>query len=197
MSPRIGLNREIITNIALEIAERDGMNAVTMTALANELAIKPSSLYNHFKGFTEVKQEMAVSALNLQYQQLKEVSKGKKAGPETIISIGNAYIEFANHHPEIYEASLSAPDPFDKEIQSVQEAIVNLSKEALSVYSLNEKDMVHAVRGLRSFLHGLVDLKRKGGFNLQIELEESQEKIMNIFLKGLSDINSMKNIKHS
>jgi hypothetical protein len=42
-----------------------------------------------------------------------------------------------------------------------------------------------------------VDLKRKGGFNLQIELEESQEIIMNIFLKGLSDINSNKNIKHS
>jgi hypothetical protein len=61
-----------------------------------------------------------------------------------------------------------------------------LIKEALSVYPFNEEEMIHTVRGLRSLLHGLVDLKRKGGFNLQVDIKELQEMILKTFIKGLN-----------
>jgi AcrR family transcriptional regulator len=185
LSPRVGLNQEIITNKALEIADREGMEAVTMATLAKELTIKPPSLYNHFKGLTEIKQALAIKALKLFYQHLKTASLHTTEGSETIQAIGKAYIEFATQHPGLYEAVLTAADPSSKNVQIAEEAIVDLTKEALSVYPLNEKEMIHSVRGLRSILHGLVELKRKGGFKLQVDLEESQEVILEIFIRGL------------
>jgi AcrR family transcriptional regulator len=107
----------MITNKALEIADRNGIEAVTMTALANEFSIKSPSLYNHFEGLTEVKQAMSVKAIDIFYQHLRKVSIDKKDVSETIRAIGNAYIEFANHHPGVYEASITAPHPFAENFQ--------------------------------------------------------------------------------
>lgn len=185
MSPRSGLNQEIITNKALEIADREGMEAVTMAALARELTIKSPSLYNHFSGLTEVKQAMAIKALKILYQYLKKATIDNKEGFETIQAIGKAYITFANQYPGMYEASLSAPDLSSKNVQIFGDAIVGFMREVLSVYPLNEIEMIHTIRGLRSLLHGLVDIKRKGGFNLQVDLEESLENILETFMKGL------------
>ncbi|SFQ12740.1 TetR/AcrR family transcriptional regulator [Salibacterium halotolerans] len=186
MSRRTRLNQEMITNKALEIADRNGMETVTMAALAGELTIKSPSLYNHFKGLTEVKQAMSVKAIDLLYQHLKEAGIGKKEGSETIRAIGKAYIEFAKQHPGTYDASITAPYPYSENFQLAGEAIVGLIRESLSVYSLNEKEIMHVVRGLRSLLHGLVDLKRKGGFNLQVDIEDSQEMSLETFINGLN-----------
>ncbi|MEI5906699.1 WHG domain-containing protein [Bacillus spongiae] len=186
MASRIGLNQEIIMNKALEIAEKSGMNAVTMATIAKELIIKPPSLYNHFNGLKEIKQLMAAHSLKRLYHQLKDATSEKEKGMESIQAISTAYIAFANQYPGLYEASLSAPDPFDKNLQLYGEAIVDLTKEAFSVFSLNERQVIHTVRGLRSILHGLVDLNRKGEFNLDVALEESLEVIIVTFLQGLS-----------
>lgn len=65
MSPRSGINQEVIINKAVEIAEKEGMEAVTMATLARELSIKSPSLYNHFKGLNEIKLALAMKSLNL------------------------------------------------------------------------------------------------------------------------------------
>ena len=186
MSSRSGLNQEMITNKALEIADRDGMEAVTMANIARELTIKPPSLYNHFKGLKDVKQAMAIKAQKLLYEHLKEAAKDKKEGLEMIKEIGKAYLSFAYQFPGFYEASLFAPDPSSKNVQFFGESIVELTKESLSVYRLNQKEMIHIIRGLRSLLHGLVDLERKGGFNLQVDIEDTLETILETFINGLN-----------
>lgn len=186
MSPRSGLNQDIIINKALEIADQAGMEAVTMATLARALTIKPPSLYNHFSGLAEVKQAMAVKALTLLSRSLTEATINKQSALSMVQAIGTDYIAFATHHPGIYEASLSAPNSSAENVQLAGEPIVLLTKEALSSYGLSKEEMIHAVRGLRSLLHGLVDLKRRGGFNLHIDLEKSQEMMIETFLKGLS-----------
>ena len=185
MSPRSGINQEVIINKAVEIAEKEGMEAVTMATLARELSIKTPSLYNHFKGLKEIKLALAMKSLNLFHQYLEYATLNQKNGPEAIRAIGKAYIEFAYQHPGLYEALISSPDPTCKNIQMAEEAIVNLIKKPIAVFPLDEKEQIHAVRGLRSLLHGLVDLKRKGGFNLPLDFEESLEVNLEIFIKGL------------
>lgn len=185
MTARPGLNQEIIINKAMEIADQKGIEAVTMATLAKELAVKSPSLYNHIEGLKEVKQMMAVKALDLLYQHIKKATLNKAVGAETIRAFGYAYIEFAQQNPGIYQASLSAPYPFAQNFQNAGETVMGLTREILSVYHLNEIELIHTVRGLRSVLHGLIDLKSKNEFNLDVNLEESQGFVLNIFIKGL------------
>ena len=57
---------------ALAIAERENYSKVTMATIARNLSIKSPSLYNHFDGLDDIKNAMAVSALNQFFNWLSE-----------------------------------------------------------------------------------------------------------------------------
>ncbi|WP_036815572.1 TetR/AcrR family transcriptional regulator [Pontibacillus yanchengensis] len=185
MSPRAGLNQTLIIDKALEIANKEGIESVTIASLARELNIKSPSLYNHVKNLGDIREAMAIQAIKQMEQHLRSSTISLENGEETIRAIGKAYVQFAKQHPGIYEALLSAPDPSSQNVMKAGEGIVTLIKEALSPYPLTEVGMIHAVRGLRSLLHGLVDLHYRGGFNLDVDLEGSQEFMVETFIKGL------------
>jgi hypothetical protein len=48
---------------------------------------------------------------------------------------------------------------------------------------------LHTVRGLRSILHGFSALEQKGGFKMNLDLDESLTIIIQGFLKGMENNN--------
>jgi AcrR family transcriptional regulator len=52
------LSRDLVVQAAIELADRDGIEALTMRALADELGTKPMSLYHYVDGKDSVLQEM-------------------------------------------------------------------------------------------------------------------------------------------
>lgn len=56
--PRDSLNKAIIIDAALVIAERDGLDALTFQALGNELGAHATSIYRHFRDKDEFLLEM-------------------------------------------------------------------------------------------------------------------------------------------
>jgi hypothetical protein len=94
-------------------------------------------------------------------------------------------VNFARKHPGIYEATLLAPDPEDVDVQQAGEKIVDLSVRILQAYHLEGESALHAVRGLRSILHGFSSLEQKGGFKIALDLDESLMVIIKAFLAGI------------
>lgn len=167
------------------IAEKDGATAVTMATLARRLAIKPPSLYNHFKSLDEIKKAVAITALNEFLHWLEESMVNNVSGKEAIHALSKAYVSFAQEHPGKYDCSFLAPNPLDQEVQTAGEGIVQLTMKTLSDFALDEVEKVHMVRGLRSLLHGLVDLERRSGFQLSVNLEESRKVVVETYVSGL------------
>ncbi len=56
--PRDSLNRELILDAALRIAERDGLDGLTFIALGQELGAHSTSVYRHFRDKDELLLEM-------------------------------------------------------------------------------------------------------------------------------------------
>jgi hypothetical protein len=52
-------------------------------------------------------------------------------------------------------------------------------------YGLTGEDAVHAVRVLRSAMHGFVSLELMGGFGLPLNLDESFRRLIQMFIDGL------------
>lgn len=50
MSPRAGLDRHTLVIRAADIADDEGIEAVTLAALAGKLGVRSPSLYNHING---------------------------------------------------------------------------------------------------------------------------------------------------
>jgi AcrR family transcriptional regulator len=182
--PKIGLELSTILEAAGEIADQHGMDEVTLANLAKKLGIRPPSLYNHFEGLPGLKKELAIYGFNTLYEKLALAAIGV-SGEEALIAVSEAYINFARIHPGIYEATMLAPNPGDKEVQQAGAKIIDLSVRLLQTYNLEGELPIHAVRGLRSILHGFSSLEQRGGFKLSLDKNDSLKIIIRAFLKGI------------
>ncbi|HEY2420897.1 MAG TPA: WHG domain-containing protein [Neobacillus sp.] len=185
--PKFSLDLPTILEAAGEIADQFGMQEVTLANLAKKLNIRPPSLYNHFDGLPGLRKKMAVYGINMVHDELTQAAIGV-SGNAAVIAISKAYVNFARKHPGIYEATLLAPDPEDEDIQLAGAKIVDLSVRVLQAYELQGDQALHAVRGLRSILHGFSSLEQRGGFKLALDLDESLIIIIRAFLNGLSKV---------
>ncbi|MGG3468638.1 TetR/AcrR family transcriptional regulator [Neobacillus pocheonensis] len=183
--PKIGLEIPTILEVAGELADQYGMHEVTLANLAKKLNIRPPSLYNHFDGLPGLRKKLAIYGIEMLYEELAEAAIGV-SGTDAVLALSKAYVDFARKHPGIYEATLLAPDPEDQEVQQAGSKIVDLTIRVLQAFELEGNQALHAVRGLRSILHGFSSLEQKGGFKMALDLDESLSIVIRAFLKGMS-----------
>lgn len=173
--------------VAAELANEYGTLNLPLSLLAKKLKIKPPSLYNHFDGLADLKRELTCFSLKKLYGELAGGTGGAKPGTEKVLQLSKVYLSFARGNPGLYEAALSAPGPEDQETFTVGEQIVELVREAIGPMGLNEAEVIHAVRGLRSIMHGFASLEQKGGFGCPLDLEESYTMAILAFMAGIKN----------
>jgi AcrR family transcriptional regulator len=187
MSPRIGLDLPTILQAAAEIADTHGIEAVTLASLAKKLKIRPPSLYNHVDGLHGLRKKLAVHGLEQLNSILTRAVIGR-SGDDAVRALGEAYVSFARSHPGLYEATLLAPDLRDPDVQRAGSESVDLVVRVLNAYGLEDEAALHAVRGLRSILHGFASLEQRGGFGLPLDLDLSLRLLIDSFLAGIHTI---------
>lgn len=185
--PKIGLEITTILEAAGDLANHYGMQEVTLANLAKKLNIRPPSLYNHFDGLSGLRKKLAIYGLEKLYDDLAIATIGV-SGTEALLALSKAYINFARKYPGLYEATLMAPDPEELEVQQAGAKIVNLTVLVLQSFQLQGDLALHAVRGLRSILHGFSALEQKGGFKMTLDLDESIEIVIMAFIKGMKEL---------
>ena len=87
-----------------------------------------------------------------------------KADDVAVVALAAASRAFATERPGLYAASLRAPDASDEAMAIVA--------AALAGYGLRDDDAIHAIRGPRGLLHGVVALEQGGGFGLPLDPDE-------------------------
>lgn len=184
--PKVALEISTILEVAGEIADDFGMQEVTLANLAKKLEIRPPSLYNHFNGLGGLRKKLAIYGLERLYEELAHAAIGV-SGEEAVLAISKAYVNFARKHPGIYEATLMAPDPGDEEVQQHSVRVVDLVVRVLHAFDLDGDRAFHAVRGLRSILHGFSSLEQRGGFKMSLDIDESFLIIIKAYMKGIRE----------
>ncbi len=184
--PKVGLELTEILEAAAELSDQFGMQEVTLANLAKKLGIRPPSLYNHFDGLDGLRKKLAIYGIERLYDELAQAAIGV-AGDEAVMTISKAYVNFVRKHPGIYEATFMAPDMSDQEVQLAGSKVVELTVRVLQAYRLEGDTALHAVRGLRSILHGFSSLEKSGGFKMALDLNESLEIIIKAFIQGIQE----------
>lgn len=183
--PKVALDKTTILLAAAELLNEHGSDSMTLASLAKKLNIKPPSLYNHFDGLPGVKRELAIFALEKLYTDLCAASAGKQPGEEGVLALSESYLLFARTNPGLYEAALAAPHPEDELVYQAGKQIVDLVVDAIEPFGLKSEEAIHAVRGLRSIMHGFASLEQKGGFGIPLDLDESYKITIRAYLAGL------------
>jgi AcrR family transcriptional regulator len=174
----------VIVDAAAELADEQGLDAVTLAAVAARLGVRAPSLYNHVDGLTGLRRGLATLGSEEMAQRLTRAAVGK-SGERAALAIADAYRRYAEERPGLYGATLRAPG--DDEPRRVAAAALTLEVigASLEPYGLAADDLVHAIRGLRSVIHGFVSLERSGAFGMPQDIDRSFERAVRTYLRGL------------
>lgn len=184
MQPKRRLDRTAVIQAAADLADAEGMEQLTLARLAEHLGIRPPSLYNHVASLAGLRRDLALLGMQELNTRLTRAVIGK-AGNEAVASLAHVYRAFAKEHPGLYAATIRAPDPADEEAKQVAQGGIAVIVAVLAAYGLQGDEAIHAVRALRSALHGFVMLETTGGFAMPFDLDETFRRLVQMLIRGL------------
>lgn len=187
MSRRAGLDKVAVVKAAADLVNAKGVEALTLSRLAEELGIQTPSLYNHVDGLPGLHRELALLNVRTLGDRLGRAVMGK-SGPEALIAVAQAYRAYIKECPGLYTAGLRAARtrvPMDAELEAAENQIVEVALAVVAAFGLTGDNGLHAVRSLRSVVHGFATLEIAGGFGLPLDCDESFRRLLNILVRGL------------
>ncbi|MCM1368618.1 MAG: WHG domain-containing protein [Roseburia sp.] len=98
MPPKAKFTREEILRAALRLTERDGFDALTARALADELGSSARPIFTVFSDMNELRDLVIVGARELYTEYVERGLAASKA----FKGVGEAYIRFAAERPKLF-----------------------------------------------------------------------------------------------
>lgn len=185
MAKRRTLNKERVVAAAARLAnERGSTAALSLKDLAAELDIRVPSLYNHIRGVNGLQRDLTMFGLETLLVRLRQTGFGL-TGRAAIIALAHEIRRFALDQPAVYPLIIQAPDPADPDHVRLGQEIIQIFQLILGSLGLAGDEALHAIRGLRALTHGFVTIELAGGFQLELNTDESFEKAVDTFLKGI------------
>jgi AcrR family transcriptional regulator len=171
--PRAGLSTADVVATAAAMADEAGYGAVALTPLAARLGVKPPALYKHVQSLGDLQHRMATLATAELAEVLRDALQGK-AGQEALESMFTAFRAYVAAHPGRYSATVGAEfqGPDDPLYVASLRMITSL-RAVLSGYGIAPDDLDHAIRTLRSLIHGFALLQAASGFQWSNDPDES------------------------
>ena len=157
------LSRDSIVNAALTFLDREGWDALTINALANQLGTKGPSLYNHVHSLDDLRRTVRMRVVGDIIDMLNTVGQGRNPD-DAVIVMASAYRSYAHHHPGRYSAFTRLPlgggagPEFTVVTTSAAAPVISV----LSAYGLDAEAAFFAALEFWSAMHGFVLLEMTG-----------------------------------
>src|ERR1700733_5040764 len=185
MAKRVGIDKDAVVRAAAKIADDHGWDALTLARVAKKLRIRSPSLYNHVGGLEGLRRELKLLALRDLSTALSRATIGKSRD-DAVRGLAAAYRAFVKRHPGTYAATMVAAPKNDPALEAAASHIVETILSVLSGYGLDRREGLHAIRALRSTVHGFAALEIAGGFGIPLDVDKSFDWLVSALLSGLS-----------
>jgi len=187
VTPRKRLDKTAVLAAAAELLNTSGPEALTLARLAETLAIQTPSLYNHIDGLPGLYRELALLSTRQQGERIAAAAVGQ-SGPEAVRRVAQAFRAYIKENTGLYlisQRSAATQNPPDPDLETAQAQVLRVAVAVIASFGLPEPDALHAVRGLRSIIHGFAVLEVGGGFGLPLDCDESFRRLVESFIQGL------------
>jgi AcrR family transcriptional regulator len=186
--PRAGLDHDVVVACAAQLADAEGLDAVTLARVAAALGVKPPSLYNHVKGRDGLLRGIALLGMAEIAAALREAAIGR-SGADGLQATAQAYRTYVLEHPGRYAAGgITAPAADDTELQAAGGAVLDVLRGVLRSWSLDDEQTIHALRAFRAAVHGFASLEAASGFGIKLDLDVSFEHLIAALAAGFGRV---------
>lgn len=183
MASRVGLDRAAVVRAAIDIVDRDGVDALTMARLAASLGIRVPSLYAHVAGQTGLRRELWMWTVDDLGERLRESVMGR-SGHEALAAFATAFRDYARAWPGRYQLTLSPPKPLDGAALDVGRRANSAFEAVIRSFGLTGEEAVHLGRAVRSSIHGFIGLESRYSLGPE-NIDESFDHLLALLARGL------------
>jgi AcrR family transcriptional regulator len=159
---RANLSSAAVIAAAADLADRDGLDAVTLSALARQFGVQTASLYSHVRHRSALLDGVHELALGELADRIAVAVAGR-SGRAALVALADAHRDYARQSPGRW-AALQRPAAASTAESAAAGRLVALTLAMLRGYQLPEDELVHAVRLLGSTINGFLALAATGSF---------------------------------
>ncbi len=181
--PRVGLNRDAVTALALEVLDEGGPDALTLRSVAARAGVATPSLYKHVQSLEHLGDLMAAATMDEAAAEIGAAVMGR-SGREALAAFLHAYRGYVRRRPH-RRALLERPASGDPAVAAAGGRLVEIAYAVVRGFGLSEEEQVDAVRTLRAAVNGFIGLEQGGGFQIARDLDTSFEFLIRVLTDGL------------
>ena len=183
--PRAGLIPATVTEAAADLADELSPMQLNMTIVADRLGVKAPSLYKHVDGLADLTHRIAILGATELGDALRYAMQGR-AGADALAAAAQAVRTYVKEHPGRYAATVgAAPSGPDDPLTQAMERTLGSFSAVLHGYQLAPDQEIHAIRMLRSVLHGFATLEASNGFQMNTDVDDSFAWMVTFIDRGL------------
>jgi AcrR family transcriptional regulator len=175
---------EQIVNAGLTVVEAEGLPALTMAAVAQQVGVRPPSLYKHVRNRAQLVRLVATRAVSELTSELDAVSRQGDAQVQ-LRAMADALRDFARRRPALYGLLFS---PLPDESQPDAEVLTRASAPVLRVSEqlAGSEQALEAARTIVAWAHGFIDMELSGAFRLGGDVDAAYEFGITTIARALS-----------
>jgi AcrR family transcriptional regulator len=159
------IDRAAILDAALELADQEGLDAVTMHAVARRLAVTTMALYRHVDG-----KDALLDGLVERLLTVLDAREARQSGEQWLTAMADGIREVARRHPAVFPLLLTRP-AVTPAAQRMRDAVV----AALQDMGLTETAAKRAERLLSTAVLGFAASEVTGRFRRHDQAEIDQD----------------------
>jgi AcrR family transcriptional regulator len=183
--PRAGLTPATVTEAGAALADEIGFAQLSMGLLAERLGVKTPSLYKHVDSLADLAHRIAVLAMTELGDAIRDATQGR-ADSDALAAAAQAMRTYVKEHPGRYAAGNGArPTGPDDPLIPASDRLLGSLAAVLRGYRMDPSQEIHALRMLRSMLHGFATLEVAGGFQIDTDVDDSFTWMINLIDQGL------------
>jgi AcrR family transcriptional regulator len=186
--PRAGLTPLSVTEAGAALIDEIGFESLSMGLVAERLGVKTPALYKHVTSQADLAHRIGVVAMHELADAIRDATQGW-AGSDALAAGALAMRTYVREHPGRYAAGNAArpTGPDDPLIPGIKRVLASWAA-MLRGYRLDPSQEIHAMRMLRSVLHGFSTLEASGGFQIDASVDDSFTWTINFLDHGLHAI---------
>jgi AcrR family transcriptional regulator len=153
-----------------------------MGLVAERLGVRTPSLYKHVDSLAELHQGLAALASTELGDALRDATQGY-AERDALAAAARTMRSYLTEHPGRYAATVDAAT--DPELEAAGARVIESLAAVLRGYRIDPAEQTHALRTLRSTLHGFATLQVAHGFRWEADTDESFDWLIDFLDRGL------------
>ncbi|MBB2924530.1 TetR/AcrR family transcriptional regulator [Cellulomonas cellasea] len=184
--PRAGLTADTVAGAAADLVDEVGLDGLSMGLLAERLGVRAPSLYKHVTDKADLEHRVAVLAMHELADAIRDATQGL-SGKDALVAGAQAMRTYVLAHPGRYAAGNAARlTGLDDPLLPAVDRVMTSWTAMLHGYRLEPAQQVHALRMMRSMMHGFASLEAIGSFQLDSDVDESFAWMTGFIDRGLT-----------